>query len=169
MSSAFESDTSLIGSKKRPAGAGVTNGYLIRRLAVAPTVSWGLVPGWVGPFFHRKPMGKPWENPWENHGKTMGNHGKMGKPWENPRENHGKTGFRCAPKKTKSSDHNHWYRYGVTAGSKMTWPCVTMMCQCWRTTMRPLALETLFFSGGKGEEHGVALGWTIACSSPTLP
>ena len=84
----------------------------------------------------------------ESHGKTMG------KPWENHGKTMGKPGF-DVPQKTNPVITTVGT---VTAGSKMTWPCVTMMCQCWRTTMRPLALETLFFRVEHGEEHGVARG-----------
>jgi hypothetical protein len=81
----------------------------------------------------------------------------MGKPWENHGKTMGKPGF-DVPQKTNPVITTIGT---VTAGSKMTWPCVTMMCQCWRTTMRPLALDTLFFRVERGRARGGA--WLNHC------
>ena len=57
----------------------------------------------------------------------------------------------------------HWSTH-PSAGSRMTWPCATMTCPSWRTTMR-LPADREKEGWEKGER---AIGWTIGCSSSTL-
>ena len=71
MSSAFESDTSLIGSKKNDPRRRCDQWLFDQAIGCGSHGVVGVGPG-MGAIFSPETHGKPMGKPWENHGKTMG-------------------------------------------------------------------------------------------------